>query len=325
MARTINQIYKEAVDNRGKYLGLSELRNSSRMSVLDAITWVVSSCIWTFENLLDVFKVDMARDYQKRIAGTPAYYVDSLLRYQHGDTLSTKDGGLTYSYADTDVSKRVIKKVAWASYVREGYLDEEFVLKVAAESPDGSLRMLDAAELAGARGFLQQITFAGCHTKLVSLPGDVLIPKVSVYYDGSVSEDEIYAAVEQSLNDFCRNTDFHGTVYLQNIVDAIQATPHVKDVAWNTSAADEGFFVAMYDDDHRLIPVEQSIPPLAGGAMPFSIYGISQDTLTRNYEKRLGRVFKPNSGFMKQSTGEGVEKKLPLWRDTLKFIVETSW
>lgn len=61
MARTLTEIYTVAKQCRDKYLELTEFQNDSKMSILDAFTWVTSSCIWAFENILDVFKVDLAK------------------------------------------------------------------------------------------------------------------------------------------------------------------------------------------------------------------------------------------------------------------------
>ena len=72
MARTLSEIYALAKDCRNEHLELTEFQNSSKMSILDAITWTTSACIWAFENIIDVFKVDIAKDIQNRINGTPA-------------------------------------------------------------------------------------------------------------------------------------------------------------------------------------------------------------------------------------------------------------
>ena len=60
MARTLSDIYQEAKTARDARLELTEFHNGSKMSILDAFTWVTAACIWSFENLLDVFKVDVA-------------------------------------------------------------------------------------------------------------------------------------------------------------------------------------------------------------------------------------------------------------------------
>ena len=46
MARTLSEIYASAVEYRNEYLELTEFENDSQMSILDAFTWVVASCIY---------------------------------------------------------------------------------------------------------------------------------------------------------------------------------------------------------------------------------------------------------------------------------------
>ena len=82
MARTLTEIYNEAKNRRNQYLELTEFQNNSKMSIIDAFTWVTAACIHTFEMILDVFKVDLAKDLQNRINGTAAYYTNALLKYQ---------------------------------------------------------------------------------------------------------------------------------------------------------------------------------------------------------------------------------------------------
>lgn len=114
MARTLSEIYAEAKDCRNSYLELTEFENSSKMSILDAFTWVTSACIWTFENVMDVFKIDLAKDLHHRINGTPAYFANALLKYQSGDDLVMNEDGTVFSYPNIDTSKRIITKVAYS-------------------------------------------------------------------------------------------------------------------------------------------------------------------------------------------------------------------
>lgn len=135
---------------------------------------------------------------------------------------------------------------------------------------------------------------------IVSRKGDILIPKVVVYYDGGITEDEMYNAVEAALNSYIANLEFDGAVYVQKIIDTIQRVEHVTDVFYDAAATDyNGVFVAQYDDDNNLISDS------AG-----------------NILQRIPRFFIPNSGYLKQSTNSGEEAGIPKWEETIKFIVE---
>lgn len=298
MARTLTEIYTVAKQCRDKYLELTEFQNDSKMSILDAFTWVTSSCIWAFENILDVFKVDLAKDLQNRVNGTPAYFANALLKYQSGDDLVVSEDGASFSYATIDESKRIISKVSYSEVVEDGYHDKLAIYKIATGEP-GAYARIEEDELLAIRAYLGKILFAGQHAMVVSRNGDVLIPRVTVYHDGAISEDELYTNIENSLNDFIANMSFDGMLYAQKIIDCIQNAEHVTDVEVDRTGTDQqGIFIAMYDDDNNLIEVEDSV------------------------EQRIGRYIIPNSGYIKQSTRSGKEENLQTWREAITLKLE---
>ena len=303
MARTLSEIYKEAVDKRNEYLQLTEFKNDSKMSILDAFTWVVSACIWSFENIMEVFQTDIAVDIQNRINGTPAYYASALLKYQSGDELQVSDDGTTFNYPTVDESKRIITKVSYSEVQEQGFYDKNLIFKLATGDP-GSYKRIETDELIAIRAYLKQIAFAGTHLEAVSRKGDILIPRVTVYYDGAVTEDDLYQNIEKALNDIISQVDFNGSVYAQKIIDAIQSAEHVVDVYINPESASQGIFVVMYDDDDYLIPVDPNAEKLT-------------------YEQRVTRSFVPNSGYVKQSTETGEEAGFQGWRSAMTFVVES--
>lgn len=305
MARTLTEIYTVAKNYRNQYLELTEFQNSSKMSVIDAFTWVTSACIWTFENILDVFKVDLAKDLQNRINGNAAYYANALLKYQSGDELEMNEEGTAFSYPTIDETKRVITRVSYSEYQEEGFYDKQLILKIATGEPGAYERVSDE-ELLAIRAYFNQIAFAGTHATIVSRKGDVLVPRVTVYYDGAISEEEVYKNIEDALNNFIANVSFDGVIYTQKIIDAIQRAEHVVDVHISTVASDlQGIFIAQYDDDNNLIPVQ---------------YGDDGEVLS--YEHKVDRCFVPNSGFLKQSSRSGDEETLLTWKEAITLKIE---
>lgn len=216
-----------------------------------------------------------------------------------------------FSYPSVDVTKRIITKVAYSEVndervedvdgVRTVYkfFDKDLILKIATGEP-GMYSQVSPEVLTAVRAYMQKIAFAGTHMTIVSRKGDILIPKVVVYYDGGITEDEMYNAVEAALNSYIANLEFDGAVYVQKIIDTIQRVEHVTDVFYDAAATDyNGVFVAQYDDDNNLISDS------AG-----------------NILQRIPRFFIPNSGYLKQSTNSGEEAGIPKWEETIKFIVE---
>ena len=283
MARTLTEIYTQAKETREEYLGSTGISNSSKMSIMDMFTWITSSCIWVFENLLDTFQIDIASDLQNRVNGTPAYYASALMKYQHGDSLQVNSDGTAFVYPTIDETKRIITRVGYAEHSTEGFHDKYLVLKTAKGTP-GAFSPIDDDELLAVRSYVNQIKFAGTDVKVVSRKGDVLIPRLTVFYDGAVEANVVYDNIEKSLNKFIANVDFDGVVYVQKIIDAIQSTENVVDVYIDTSTSDQqGVFVAQYDDNNLLVPTQTDGDGVAIG-----------------YERKVERFFAPNSGCMTQ-------------------------
>lgn len=293
MSRTIKQIYEESVKERNKRLELSEFSSDSKLSIMNGITWTVAAGIYTFETLLDVFAVDISNVINSRVNGTPAFYVNALLQYQKGDELTVREDGLAFGYASVDEGKRIITQASYSESTQDENIDNKLILKVATGTA-GELHALDGEELPLLRAYIDKIKFAGTRVEITSLEGDVLIPRVSVYYDGAVPESEMYDNIEQSLKNYIMNTAFDSTVYVSDIIAAIRAAEHVTDVYIDPAATpQQGIFIASYDADGHITPT-----------------------------RRIGRMTQCSSGYLKQSSGKGEEKELPGFRQAVKLIID---
>lgn len=293
MARTLSQIFNEAKAKRQEYLRLNEINNPSQMSILDAITWITSSCIWSFENLLDVFQVQVAEDINNRVNGTPGYYAQALLRYQKGDSLVVSEDGTSVSYANIDESKRIISKVSYQESESQNFFDNQLLLKIVQGQP-GSYSQIEEEDMAGIKNYISQIAFAGTQINVVSRKGDVLVPRVVVYYDGGIGRDELMNNIVSALNQFAAGLEFDNIVYAQKVIDALQAVGHVNDVQCAGTYVsggrnvDLGVYVAQYDDDNII------------------------GDLTK-----IDRFVFPNSGYVKQSTGRDQEAAIDTWKQSI--------
>lgn len=295
MSRTLTEIYNEAVETRNRYLELTEYNSNSKMSVINAFTWTVSAAIHSFETLLDVFMTDIAEIFGKRINGTPAYYANAMLKWQYGDALVMNEDGTGFSYPSEDEAKRIITHVAYELTYNEEYRDDILVLKVA-KGEGSDMTRLDDSELFGARGYLNQIKFAGVKCNVTSRKGDVLVPRVTVYYDGAVSKEELYDEIDKALTGFIEGMEFNSLIYAQKVIDAIQKVEHVTDVWVNPDGAvDQGIFIAQYDDNDVL------------GEL-----------------KKIDRKCYSSSGYIKQSTQKDAEADLPTFREAIALELETD-
>lgn len=295
MSRTLTEIYNEAVETRNKYLELTELTNDSKMSIINAFTWVTAAAIYSFETLLDVFTTDIAKTFTQRINGTSAYYANAMLKWQYGDDLIINDEGTAFHYATEDTTKRLITHVSYQEYYNEEFKDNILILKVASGEAR-SLSQLSDEELIAARAYLNQIKFAGVKCNVVSRRGDVLVPRLTVYYDGAITKEELYDNIDTALIDFIVNMKFDSLVYSQKIIDAIQKVEHVTDVHIDHEASvEQGIFIAQYNDNNELGPLT-----------------------------KIERKCYLASGYAKQSTQQDAESELPTFREAIVIKLETE-
>ena len=293
MSRTIKDIYNEAVKERNKRLELAEFSNDSKLSIMNGITWAFAAVIYSFETLLDVFTLDISTAINSRVNGTPLFYVNALLQYQKGDELTVREDGLAFGYSEIDETKRIISQVSYSESSSDVNLDNKLILKVA-QGEKGHLSPVASDDLVLITSYLNKIKFAGARIEVTSSEGDVLIPKLSVYYDGAIRETEIYDLIEEKLNDYMMTIDFDSSIYVSKIIEAIKNAEHVTDVYIDETAnPEQGVFIASYDTDGKLMS-----------------------------PKKIGRMTHTNSGYLKASSKEGQEKDIPGFREAIKLIVE---
>jgi len=292
MSRTIKDIYDEAVKERNKRLELAEFSNDSKLSVMNGITWAFAAVIYSFETLLDVFTLDISTAINSRMNGTPLFYVNALLQYQKGDELTVREDGLAFGYNEIDETKRIISQVSYSESSNDVNLDNKLILKVA-QGEKGHLSPVSGDDLVLITSYLNKIKFAGTRIEVTSSEGDILIPRLSVYYDGVVRETEIYDLIEEKLNDYMMNIDFDSSIYVSKIIEAIKKAEHVTDVYIDEGAnPEQGIFIASYDADGNLMPLIKT-----------------------------GRMTHTVSGYLKESSRKGQEKDIPGFREAIKLIV----
>lgn len=293
MSRTIRQIYEEAIAERNRRLELTEFSNDSKMSVLNGVAWMVAALIYTFESILDVFAVDVSETLESRINGTPRYYADALLNYQKGDRLVVREDGLAFGYASIDPSKRIITQVSYVESTDSQNVDSKLILKVAT-GERGALHEIKAEELTLITAYINQLKFAGTRIEVISRKGDVLIPRVTVYWDGAVPEAEIYDALDEALYTYVMSIDFDAAIYVNRVWEAIRSVEHVTDVWIDSSGTPaQGIFLASYDGDGNLQPT-----------------------------RRIERMTHTSSGYVRESTGTGAEAELPTFRQSIKLVID---
>lgn len=294
MSRTIKEIYNEAIQERNKRLELSEFSNDSKLSIMNGIAWFTSAMIYTFESIIDVFAMDITDTINNRINGTPTYYANALLKYQAGDELIVREDGLAWGYATPDETKRTITQVSYSESTSDQNLDNKLILKIAT-GKKGNLSAVSPEDLVPINKYINLIKFAGTRIEVVSRKGDILVPRVTVYYDGAVLESEMYDTIEAKLNEYVMGIEFDAAIFVSKIWETIRQVEHVTDVYIDPKAIPEqGIFLACYDDDGILHPA-----------------------------RKVERMTHTDSGYVRQSTGKGEEADIPNFRQSIKLLVDT--
>lgn len=293
MARTINEIYKEIITEKDKRLELSEINSDSKVSIFNGIAWTVAAAIYSFETIMDVFTVDMNNALQERINGTPSYYVNSLLKYQHGDKLKIREDGLGFGYEKVDEAKRIVTQASYQEDSNEQSLDTKLILKVATGT-NGKLSPLTPDQLMMVTSYVNQIKFAGTTIEVVSRKGDIIIPRLTVYHDGALPEETMRSNIDNALNSFIMKNKFNSAIYVSNIVNCLMSVEHITDVYMDVNAVpQQGVYIVSYESD---------------GSM--------------SNEKRIGRMTYASSGFLRESSKEGEEANIPNFRESIVLKVD---
>jgi hypothetical protein len=300
MARTLSAIYTEIQQKRIEYLQLTTYENSSRMSIMNAIMYIIATAIWSLENLMDVFKVDIAKVINNRINGTMAYYINALKNYQDGDELVVADDGCSFSYATVDPSKRIITSAICEVTNENGFYDRHIHMKVATGN-DGAFTRLTDAQLINVRNYMQQIVFAGTNISVYSLKGDVLVPKILVCYDGNVTVDALRESIISAMHGYLATTAFTGRFYPSKLVNSIGDVEHVVDVIADGYYNEDqlGVFIAQYDDDDNLVTDDE------GNILVKYVNGMDLA-----------------SGFLREKDSSDTQAAFQAWADAIIIITE---
>jgi len=298
MARSISEIYNLIQQDRYNNDVLKPIENSSRMSIIDSIVYIVAVAIYTHEVLFDIFTVDTAKEINKHINGTKQYYINMLLKYQSGDVLRVSSDATSFYYDVEDESKRIITIASASEEEVDGYFDKHLVYKVATGS-NGNYSKINNTELESINEYMSKIAFAGTNFDVVSYPGDILVPILNIVYSSEYSQSEIKSNVISAIDTYVKELSFSGKCYPSKIVERIMSIDGVVDVVADNEDHSIGFFTVKYDKSGSMVK-ENGVP----------------------YLNRHVSGFDTVSGYLRQSTGSGDEATIKKWSESITYTVE---
>ena len=277
MSRSISQIYAEAVARRNDYLQISPLdsgRSEAKLSVINILTYVMAALIYSYEILLDVFQVQVARLIAKRINGTARYYAEMALYFQFNpttqamDEMEYDDTNFQFKFKTIDTTHRIVAKSAYQEYKELGTVIKICKTNSSGNSDGGALYMpLTDAELMAFTNYMDEIKFLGAKLVYRSILGDLMSINATIVYDDLyIDEAQAFQNVKEALIAYVSRLGFNGYVYYQSVIDAIQSAAHIVTISGpNKDVKYARITLAEYDSEKKAYKdavevVERCIP-----------------------------------------------------------------
>lgn len=252
MKKSLREIYRECLLNRNAYMQLTDLDSgkvdNGKMSVINMITFIIASAIYTYETILDVFKVDVAKLLARRVNGTAPYYASVAKMFQYAgdgknDEMVFNEDTYQVEYKVKNEDNRIIEEAACSSNSQY-----DLILKVCKKNKDTASRspftQLNLQELSAFRSYIDSIKFIGAKIKCQSSPPDLVYVSGTVKYDARYHvkeqvEKDILAAMEELSKGF----SFSSQVSYQLIFNLISDVTGVT-----TVNSDLHVWVRQYND-----------------------------------------------------------------------------
>jgi len=219
MSQSVSDIQAEMIVEKANHSELSPLNSTSNTSIWALWMFVTATIIVFFEQVMDLFKIDIQNIINSNQYGTSEWWQGKMLAFQYGDLLAFTNNVFQYPVVDT--SAQIIQFCSITS------LNGMVQIKVAGSS-GGVPTALSNDQLNGAIAYASEIQPAGIRFAMLSLSADLLQLNANIYYDASGNITTIQNAVVAAINTFLttNNTgNFNGTLYVNSLIAAISAVP----------------------------------------------------------------------------------------------------
>ncbi len=223
MAREIAVIKAQIIAEKNAQTSLADLNSPSQTAIWNLWAFITAVAISLFEQLLDVFKVDLEARIARAGAGTIPWLRDRILEFQSGDDVEYKDGVIAYPVVD--ITKQIITR---CSVTQDG--NRVVKAKVAKSEPPAPLSVDESTEL---EFYLNQIRFAGTQINIVNQDADFLAVSAVVEFDGQYAssiQDSVIAALTSYLANLSTVENFNGLIEVNEIETAIRSATGAKRV-----------------------------------------------------------------------------------------------
>lgn len=216
MARSVETIQQQIIDEKANRPELDGLNSVSNTAIYRLWIFITAQILHYFEVLQDVFKSEVQAIIDNNQYGTLNWWYNAVKAYQAGDLLMFMNN--VFKYPTIDSSKQIIKYCSVTD--NAGKLQ----IKVA-KQVDNVPVVLTTEEVNGVVDYIHDIRPAGTRVTVQSLAADLVKLRLNVYYNASGDINVIRPAVEAAIANYLANIQFDGILYINRLIDAIQAVP----------------------------------------------------------------------------------------------------
>lgn len=225
MARTVQEIKAQAIAAKEADPNLTGLSSDSMVALWNLLFYIPALMIQLFEQILDIFKVDIEKTVENNYVGTEKWIRLKSLEFQYSSTvpqiLEINPDTYKISYPVVDPSLRIISRVT-----AETDFNKVVNIKVAKNEPPVQLA---GPEETAYKDYLKELQPAGVEYNVINAVSDKLYLEMEVFYNGqyiAVIQDNVEAAI----NAYLAGIDFNGKIQVIEIEKAIKAVAGVVDL-----------------------------------------------------------------------------------------------
>lgn len=222
MARTVAQIKQSMIDAKNADAALSGLTSTSQTAKWNLYYFIAASCIAIFEQLQDLFKIDLENIASTAAPSTPQWTRNKVLKFQTGDVAELNTTTFVIEYPVINTANQILTRCAVVTAPNRTVL-----IKVAKSDPPEPVTVGELAEL---QSYVETFNPAGIAFTLINEDSDKMEVAATIYYNGQYT-GVITDNVEAALNSYMANLPFNGRITTQSVVDAIQAVDGVISVS----------------------------------------------------------------------------------------------
>jgi len=225
MARSRETIQSTMDVEQATHTELSALNSPSTTSIFTLWKFVFASIINYFEQLFDLYKIEIEGIIKNAPVGSNFWVQKRILEFQYSATvpqvLQVDSTTLAVNYPIVDPTLLLITRCSVKTTPVK-----VVTIKVAKSNPPVAL---SGPELSSLVGYVSDISFAGVNYSVTSLASDKLYLKADIYYNGQYAST-ISANVITAIKTYLSTLPFDGAINLLKLTDAIQAVVGVTDI-----------------------------------------------------------------------------------------------